>query len=401
MNMYIRNKLFGYIVGIFLLVFPQMAFAADCFTSCRVEKEHLRWGEACRISLSVYTSTWFTDGVAFPEMTGQNGVLLKQDRSHASSEIVGGKRYSVITQEYLYYPFGIGKQHIHFNDIEVMLPSVGEYSGTRQKLSFPQKDIEVSGKHPYASKRTTAVKLKVKQHFDMPDTLRVGDIVMRSIEYTASGVPAAFIVMPELRDTLGFAHIIQEQPSYITRQEEGQVSGHATQKILYQLTDSGDFTLPSLQINYNSLKNGQINSIILESKIVHVLPALHSQTSITQQTAQSCKGDKKQTTLFYGICIILLLLILSILVIRGKRHIVRSIYWKILTVPNVIGLYELLYVHARSLSYSNFTELANRSQKLRRWYAKFICALFKDEYRGKVTLQGKANLLYIIFCTRR
>lgn len=390
-----------WITLLLLLLFPQWLMTADVFTRCRINKEELTWGEACHITLAVYTRTWFTEGISFPDMVGQSGVLLKPDRSYTSTEIIDSDRYSVISQEYLYYPLGTGEQQICFGGIEVQTPSVGEYKSKKQLLDFPDKKIKVHAATTQHLRLTNAMKLKASQCFEMPDTLRAGDVVMRRIDYTASGVPAAFIVMPEVKDTLSYAHIIQEQPAYFTELKNGGVSGQATQKILYQLTDSGTFTLPSIQVDYWSLKHKRVNRLILEGKVIHVLPALYTsdlplpkEKLVSMADEINGKGTKK---LFYA-GIVFSFVALLLFIRYWKKRVKRSIYWKILSASDLPQLYDALYKYARSLHFNDFRELADKDVKLRNCYDQLILQLFKEGCTDKVPWHIKFQLFYFFIC---
>ena len=93
MNMRIYNNIFQCMVIFLLLLSPQQIAATDVFATCCVMQSVLSWGEPFSITLAVYTRTWFTEGVSFPEMTKQNGVLLKSGRSHTLTETIRAGLY--------------------------------------------------------------------------------------------------------------------------------------------------------------------------------------------------------------------------------------------------------------------------------------------------------------------
>lgn len=393
------SKYFGIASFVFLLLFPQRLMAADVFTSCRINKEELAWGEACRITLAVYTRTWFTEGISFPGMVGQSGVLLKPDRSYTSTEIIGSERYSVISQEYLYYPFDTGEQQIRFGGIGVQTPSVGEYKSKKQLLDFPDKKIKVHADPTQHLRLTNAMRLKASQCFEMPDTLHVGDVILRRIDYTASGVPAAFIVMPEVKDTLSYARIIQEQPTYLTELKNEGASGQATQRILYQLTDSGTLTLPSIQVDYWSLKHKRVNRLTLEGKVIHVLPALYtSDLPLPKEKlvsmADEINGRGTEKLFYAGILFLFVVLFL----IYWRKHVRRSIYWKVLSASDFPQLYDALYKYARSLHFNDFQEVADKDVKLRNCYEELMLRLFKEGCMDRVNWYIKFQLFYFFIC---
>lgn len=403
MNICIRNnerlRVFSTLI---LFLCSQILMGADTFTRCRIGKSKLQWGEACHITLEVYTRTWFTEGVSFPTMSGQNGVLLKQDRSYTSSETINGERYSVIAQDYLYYPLSVGRQGIRFDGIEVQTPPVGEYKGKKQSLSFSPKTIEVSTADAQNLRQTTALRLKTTQHFEMPDTLRVGDVVTRHIEYVASGVPAAFIVMPEFKDTLSYARLVQEQPVYLTELRDGQVVGRATQKILYQLIDSGTFTLPFVEVDYWLSKSRRMERLILKDKEIHVLPSVYRPDISPEFTASEPEDlvSRERLKRMIRVGVILVLCSFLLYVVHHRKSICGNMYWQMLKSSDYPQLYDILYRYARSLHYDNFQSLADEYANLQRWYSTFGIKLFKEGYSGRVSWRVRIRLFYALIVRR-
>lgn len=404
MSTRVVNSMYLWMVCVLLLLFPRFALAADVFARCHVDKGKLQWGEACHITLAVYTRTWFTEGVIFPDMIEQNGVLLKRERSYTSTDIIEGKRYSVISQDYLYYPLSGGEQSIRFGKMEVSTPLVGGYEGKKQFLSFPEKTIEVLLGHERSLNMTTATRLNVEQFFAMPDTLCVGEVVERTIEYTAIGVPAAFIVIPSLRDMsgMGNALVFQEQPEYFTELKNGKVSGRAIQKVLYQLNDTGRFTLPQVRMDYYSTRNKRVEHVTLDGKEIHVLPSWYVVDSLASGALSvpvSQRSGERRTNVMRGIVHVgIAVLVVLLCFTCWRKYIRQSVCWKILSSNCFDRLYDVLYEYARRRRFNNFRELASENVKLQACYELIERQLFKEEYAGRVAWSFKFRVFYHVMC---
>lgn len=384
-----------------MLLFSQRAVATDVFATCRISQSKLSWGEPCSITLAVYTRTWFTEGVSFPEMAGQNGVLLKSDRSHTFAETIGRERYSVVEQDYVYYPFEAGEQLLRFGELTVYSPLPNEYQGTKHILAIPPKKIEVRIPPAQSIHATTAHLLKVEQDFELPDTLRVGDVVARTLRFSASGVPAAFIVLPQVTDTLNRIRMTQEQPDYATDFHRGNVSGCAVQRILYQPADSGTFTLPPITVDYWSLKSRRMEKIILAGKTVRVLSAPGGfpaqKATVTEKSGYSNLAVR--CVAIVSVCMATLFLCLGIY--RLAERVRCRPDWKILTASGYPQLYDSLYVYARFRHFDNFQDLAQMNPNLQNWYKGFQIRLFKGGHAesGSIT-RAKCSLLAALLCSR-
>lgn len=395
MNMRIYNNIFQYMVIFLLLLSPQQIAATDVFATCRVAQSVLSWGEPFSFTLAVYTRTWFTEGVSFPEMTKQNGVLLKSGRSHTLTETIRGERYSVIEQDYIYYPFETGEQSLQFGELTVYSPLPNKYEGTKHTLAIPSRKIEVRIPHAQSTHVTTAHRLDVEQDFDFPDTLRVGDVVTRTLRFSASGVPAAFIVLPQVADTLKQIRTIPEQPDYATDFHHGSVSGRAIQRILYQPVDSGTFVLPPIMVDYWSLKSRRMEKIILEEKTIHILPPKGGFP--IKKVAVIGKSDYSDLAV-WSIAVVSICFFLGFGIYRLVRSVCRSIVWKVLITPGYPQLYDVLYVYARTRHFDSFLGLAQINPDLQNWYEGFQIRLFKDGHAGcKNMLRLKCLLLVALF----
>lgn len=401
MNMRIYNNIFQCMVIFLLLLSPQQIAATDVFATCRVTQSVLSWGEPFSITLAVYTRTWFTEGVSFPEMTKQNGVLLKSGRSHTLTETIRGERYSVIEQDYIYYPFEAGEQSLQFGELTVYSPLPNKYEGTKHTLAIPSRKIEVRIPHAQSTHVTTAHRLDVEQDFDFPDTLRVGDVVARTLRFSASGVPAAFIVLPQVADTLKQICTSPEQPDYATDFRHGSVSGRAIQRILYQPIDSGIFVLPPIMVDYWSLKSRRMEKIILEGKSVHILPPKGGFP--IKEVAVMGKSDYSDLAMqsILVVCLCIAVFFLGFGICRLVRSVRRSPGWKVLIAPGYPQLYDALYVYARTKHFDSFQELVQMNPDLQNWYKGFQIRLFKDGHAGcKNMLRLKCSLAVALFHSR-
>lgn len=401
MNMRTCDNFFQCMVAFLLLLFPQQVVATDVFATCRVTQSALSWGEPCSITLAVYTRTWFTEGVFFPEMEKQDGVLLKSGRSHTLTETIRGERYSVIEQNYIYYPFEPGEQLIRFGELTVYSPLPNEYQGAKHTLVIPPKKIEVRISHTQSTHITTAHQLKVEQDFDLPDTLHAGDVVARTLRFSALGVPAAFIIMPQVADTLKQIRTTREQPEYATDFHCCNVSGRAVQRILYQPVDSGTFILPQITVDYWSLKSRRIEKIVLEGKSVFVLPPKGGFP--TKKVSVTGKPDYSDLAVWsiavVSICMVAFFLGFGIY--RLVRRVRYNPVWKVLVASGYPQLYDALYVYAQSRHFNSFQELVRVYPDLQNWYEGFQIRLFKDSCTGsRNILRLKCSLLVTLFYSR-
>ena len=333
------------------------------FARCKVNRSTTLWGVPSKITLSVFTPTWFAEGVTFPKMKEQAGVSIQNGRSYTHSEQIKGVRYSVVSQDYLYYLLQEGEHSIEFDKFSVSTPPIGGFKGELKNIIVPTTKVNVSLSKGQSSNQTTAMDITVKQQFIAQDTIRVGDVINQVIDWKAKGVPAAFIILPQQSDSLEYATVYHTKPTYKTAMEFGQMYGSAKQKLTYLFTKAGVFDLPATEMSYWNLKSKRVKKVATESKSVVVLPALNATTNQEDMTILAEKRYN-YSALIPIILLVLCLLIAAILIRKRRKlnlnnpiHIRLIIVFSHLLFKKHLHLYDDLYIYARIIGFNNFEEM--------------------------------------------
>lgn len=405
MNIQIKAKVVCWISVLLLFLFPFDILASEVFVRAKTGKSALQWGEPCQIELTVYSQTWFTEGVSFPEMNDPNGILIKNDRSYTGSEYIDGVRYSTVSQGYLYYPLTPGKQKVSFDNITVSSPSPGKIKGEKRSFSFPEKTIDVRPVQEQRTRISAASRLTLHQKLEMSDTLRAGDVISRTIECRAAGVPAAFISMPVPADTLSFCKIIPEVTGFRTIVDEGSVSGRATRSYLYQLTDTGTFRIPDFDMIYWNTRSKQTDSVRISGFYIKVLPGLISESAEVSGNAiepDAHTGNKHlPARLILIACITIFLFSNRKRFVRFFSKIRNTPEYRIMSASDYPDLYNTLYEIASESSCLDFAEMAACNSKAEKLYAKFQYRLFREGYAGKCSLKLRLSFLRFVLNVRK
>lgn len=394
LNKYIASILVWWMVGFFG---NDVLYAADVFTQCTVSRQKLEWGEPCVITLSVYTRTWFTEGVTFPEMEKQQGVLLKKGRSYTIQEEIKGERFSVVKQEYWYYPLQQGNHTIRFNGISVSVPPVGGYKGVERHVDFPAAVLTVMSAFPGQWDYTVASRLNMIQKWTLPETLKQGDVIAREVTCKAWGVPAAFIVPVSLPDTSGAFHVISERPSYSTRIEEKNVKGEAVQRFLYQLKDTGRVVIPDFKVRYWNRIQHRMDSVSLEGKIVCVDASeeVLQDGESAEETARKERKEVQWTVILWymgGGCL------LGGVLLRVYRCRKCRLLGHILVCTSPYRLYDLLYLYVHIFfSCDSFEQwILMYRNSLKEWYPVFLENLFSGSSKRGVGFVKRCYIVWIL-----
>lgn len=403
MNICKKNKTVYLILTILLYSVGGItdALALDTFTRSQVNKSLVDIGEPCIITLSVYTETWFDQGVIFPEMRKQKGILLKKGRSYTLQEVINNKRYSIVKQEYWYYPFSSGSQYITFEDISVSSPEVGDYKGTIRKLSF--KDLNIKVRPTGANWDGTVCRgLELNQKWGRTDTLNVGDVITREVTYKATGVPAAFIVLSFEENSTEDFQAVAEIPQFITKKYEYGIYGEARQKILYQVTDTGNIEVPELKAVYWNITKQRLDTISVGSKCVYVRSCLDKGVNTPQKINKETSGTNQNnmSLRIYGCIAGVVLVGIILMIVRfmsGRNHLIVLLF-KIMFCHNPYHMYDLLYMYAvRYGAFDSFGDLASSmSPKLKEWYDNKSQRLFCCNLKRGISFCERLSFLYYL-----
>ncbi len=111
-------------------------------TDVRINKNTVYVGEPVEVSVSVYTSTWFTKGVN-PGNIKVNDAFTVYFRSLSNSKQINGQTYAGVTMTFNVFPYD--NKDIIFPSMEftVETPDNGDYKGVNRLVKTPSRTIKV------------------------------------------------------------------------------------------------------------------------------------------------------------------------------------------------------------------------------------------------------------------
>lgn len=372
---------------------PGTLRAEDVFAECSVSSPTASYGESVTIKLSVYTRSWFTDGVQFPQMENQDGILLRNGRSYSHKVTENGISYTAVTQEYIYYPLTPGDYFLKFGQMKVSTPLSGEYMGRQMTVDVSPARLMVEESPAYRMHVTPSADLSVSQTFEVPDSLSPGDVIVRNITIKAKDVPAAFISPVTFRDSSHSSiSMTAERPRYSTSVSDGIVEGRMSMKIYCQVSDSGEVRLPQIRIPYWNTSKKRAEVRVLEGRAFHVRPEdVHDAIQASVQVPEV--KQKEKTSVFLrrimavtALSIVVMTAALSVLkIMSGNSR--TAIFIRLVFCRDPFCFHNLLYAYARKSECLSFRELALTKRGLDKRYSEIDVILF-----GKTSAMGKPEL---------
>ncbi|NLR93020.1 BatD family protein [Flammeovirga agarivorans] len=244
------------ILSTFCLFWVMTAFAqkrANIFTTTTINKKEVMVGEPFKVKLSIYTTTWFTQGLNFEDFQLPNALMIKDGRAIPNSLTIGKYLYSGVEQTYWVFPFSAGENTFPSLTLEVQTPDPGDYKGKKRIVHTKEKTIKVVppplGEDPKSWLVASSVRIKDTWNKNLSE-VKVGDVLKRTITITAGNTLGPMIPVREF-DSLDWAGIYPEHPINSNyNNNEGYISGTQKQVVTYLVQEAGTFEVPGVTVRY-------------------------------------------------------------------------------------------------------------------------------------------------------
>ena len=256
------------LLGILAFVFPVNAQKkpASIWATSRFNKEQVMVGEPLVVTITVYTSTWFTEPPVYQEIQVSGALMVRlENRVGAKTVTIRNKKYPAIEQQYVIYPAVIGDNILPSFEVVVNCPPEGDYKGIERTVRTKERTFTVLPPPEGVDTSTwlSSYQVNLSDTWDRPlENLKAGDVLERRIRVRASGTLAALIPPVSLPD-VEFGSVYPKTPILGNIQNQGSFSGSRTEVITYLLEKDGEFEIPEVQVPWFNLskKEEQIASL--------------------------------------------------------------------------------------------------------------------------------------------
>ena len=269
---------YGKHVILFLwMIIPGVRIAAEpanIWASVQFNKSSVVIGEPLLVTVTVYTSTWFTSPPEFSEIQVPDALMINyEQRTGSMRKTIGNKTYPAIEKKFVVYPFREGENVLPALTIVTESPSEGEYKGKRRIIKSPEKKFTV--KQPLEDinreKWLTAYGVRLTETWDQSlKGLKQGDVLERRITIRAIGALAALIPPLDLPES-AFGNIYPKPHSLSNTQNESSFSGTRTETWIYLLESEGAFKLPEVSVSWFDPRTGSLETTGIPKKEIEIV----------------------------------------------------------------------------------------------------------------------------------
>ncbi|MCT4645286.1 MAG: BatD family protein [Carboxylicivirga sp.] len=312
---------------------------AQQFARLKVNTKSVYKQQAVKASITVYTSTWFTDSPEMDALSIPNTFVLPFKRTVSGIQYVDNTKYATLEFFYLLFPFEAGEITIPELTISIFSPPEGGYKGLERKLKTKPVTIQVKDEVEQfdGSQWFVAKNAYINEQWNQPlNELKVGNVIERTISIRAVGALPAFIPESSIKDE-EWASIYPKQAELKDTRTNVDANGLRIEKYQYLLEKEGTFNIEPINITWYNPYLGQQYSRKTNTQqlIVKPNPDLGMLTSIRDSldTATPLSNEAGNNTPFslLGLSlkqltrVILACLLLTWLLFRMIRWMVKKI----------------------------------------------------------------------------
>ncbi|MCK5776465.1 MAG: BatD family protein [Bacteroidales bacterium] len=247
--------------------------AQSTFATVSVYPKKVYVGQSAKLTIKVYTTTWFTKGVEFEKMKIDGAFLVPYQRNQPFSTDIKGKQYSGVEFFFLMIPYKSGEVVFPSLTINIVTPPEGDYKGKKRVVRTREIKIAVNDVPLLESEDDWYMltnSIYVSEKWNKPlKNLKTGDVLVRTVRVRANGTLPNFI--PEFKvDSLDFASIYPDDFTTYEDKKTENIYGVRTDKIKYLLTKEGDFTFPDEKFYYFNPRTKKVGTKKLKGKTIKV-----------------------------------------------------------------------------------------------------------------------------------
>ncbi len=243
------------------------------FSEVTVNRTKVYVGEPVEVSVSIYTSTWFTKGVNFGNIKVK-GAFTVFFRSVASTKKVNGKNYAGVVAIYNVFPYD--NQDLIFPSLEftVETPNDGDSKGLKRVVKTKSRIIEVKPVPNNFDRDEWLVSSSVTVNESWSGDLKnikVGDVIQRNIYRKAFGTVSE-LIPPVKWDSIEGVSLYPTRADIKSEKSKTSISASRSEGVRYLFEKEGTISLPEITVNYWNPHQNKLYKRTLKSQTIEVLP---------------------------------------------------------------------------------------------------------------------------------
>jgi len=284
------GKILGFTLAMVLLLGDSYVLAgskpANIWASVQFNKRSVVAGEPLMVTITVYTSTWFSSPPEFSEIQVPEAIMVDfRQRTGSLRKTIGNKTYPAIEKKFVVYPFRVGENSLPSLTIVTESPPEGDYKGKRRVIKSPERSFTV--KPPpdgvEMDRWLTAYGVQLFEQWDKSlDQLKQGDVRERRITIQAHGALAA-LIPPLKTPEVDFGNVYSKPAAQSNVQNQTSFTGTRTEHWTYLMESRGTYTLPGIVVSWYDPATGKLEHSTIESQEITIAENPNLEYLLTMQ----------------------------------------------------------------------------------------------------------------------
>lgn len=262
-----------YCVFSLAMIALQPALAQHLTSSVSVNTSRVYVGEPVEVTVSVFTSTWFTSGLDIQNIK-VNGAFTVPFRTLSTSKSIKGKTYAGV--QFFYNVFPYSEEDIEFPSltIEVETPDDGDYKGKKRNVKTKARTIKVRPIPPGFEKSEWLVTPNLTTRDVWSGNLnnvKVGDVLTRSIHRDAA-LTVSELIPPITWDSIEGVSYYPDRSVTQNNKTKTSFSAERSDVVRYLFLKEGEVIIPEITLMWWNAARKKVYKRTLKARTIHVLP---------------------------------------------------------------------------------------------------------------------------------
>ncbi|AEV31073.1 hypothetical protein Oweho_0049 [Owenweeksia hongkongensis DSM 17368] len=240
-----------WVLGVLLVFLSHSAQAQKLWSEVSLNKQSVYLGEPVEVTVSVYTSTWFTAGVD-PGNVKVKDAYTVFFRNVSTSKTVAGKTVSGVQMIFNVFPNSAKNITFPELEIEVETPKEGGYKGIAHVVKTKPHQIKVRPIPPgfEAEQWLVTTSLSVSQQWDADiKNVKVGDVLTRTISRNAANTVSQ-LLPPVIWDSVAGISEYPYRSNVESHRSKTAISAKRTETMRYLFEKEGEVILPEMEFTW-------------------------------------------------------------------------------------------------------------------------------------------------------
>jgi len=238
-----------------------------------INKSSVYVGEPVEVSVSIFTSTWFTEGIN-PGNIKVNDAFTIYFRSLSMSKQINGKTYAGVIMYFNVFPYD--EKNIEFPALEftVKTPDDGGYKGVKRVVKTPSRIIKVKSVPPGFNRSQWLVtsNMTVSDNWsNNKNEVKVGDVLERKITRNVSGTVSE-LISPISWDSIQDVSLYPTRSEVKNNKSKSAISATRTDGTRYLFEKEGTVEIPEMVLNWWNPYAKKLYKRTLKSRTIKVMP---------------------------------------------------------------------------------------------------------------------------------